>query len=419
MDGGMCMMKDIYSSPLISIIVPIYRVEAYLEECIQSIRNQTYINLEIILVDDGSDDRCPQICDRHALEDERVKVIHKENGGIDSARKAGILASTGKYVGYVDGDDWIEPEMYEKLLEYAQVYDVDIVESGVIDTGITECKNRVPYLEEGCYKGRDFLEKVEPRLLYAGTFFEHGISAYMWSKLFLRDKLMKYQMMLGVVNETHDDIMVSLPCIAETKSVYISHHSYYHYRIRTDSLKRECRKEEIRYLFEGYSEFYSRFKGTKLCSCNDMQIKYYAMYWLLFKAPYAFDEPNEDISLTQFGGIKYGASIVLYGAGAAGIHLENYIRGINKYNVVCWVDQNYETMRETMDVVSPNEIIDKKYDYIVISILRQTAVESVRRDLERMGVPKEKILWIEQKYINNPELLLSRVMYRGKTLLSK
>lgn len=404
---------------LISVIIPIYRVEAYLEQCIQSVRNQTYKNLEIILVDDGSDDQCPQICDRNAQEDERIKVIHKENGGLDSARKAGILASTGKYVGYVDGDDWVEPEMYEKLIEYAQVYDVDVVESGAIDTGITEHKKRVPYLDEGCYKGRDFLEKVEPRLLYAGTFFEHGISPYMWSKLFLRDKLMKYQMMPGVVNKTHVDIMVSLPCIAETKSVYITHHSYYHYRIRTDSLKRECRKEEIRYLFEGYPEFYLRFKGTKLCSSNDMQIKYYAMYWLLFRAPYAFDNSDEDILLTQFGGIKSGASIVLYGAGGAGIHLENYIRRLNKFNVVCWVDRNYETLREALDVVSPNEIIDKKYDYVVISILRETAVESVRRDLEKMQVPKEKILWIEQKYINNPELLLDKVVYRGKTLFSR
>ena len=103
---------------LISVIVPIYRVEAYLEQCIQSIRNQTYKNLEIILVDDGSDDQCPQICDRYARVDERIKVVHKVNGGLDSARKAGIIAASGKYIGYVDGDDWIEPEMYEQLLMY-------------------------------------------------------------------------------------------------------------------------------------------------------------------------------------------------------------------------------------------------------------------------------------------------------------
>lgn len=402
---------------LISVIVPIYHVETYLEQCIQSIRNQTYKNLEIILVDDGSDDQCPFICDRNAREDKRIKVIHKENGGADSARKAGMAVASGKYVGYVDGDDWIEPEMYEKLHEYAKIYDVAVVESGVIDTGITGQKNRVPYLAEGCYEGRGFEEKVESRLLYAGTFFEHGISPYLWSKLFLKDKIVKYQMMTGIVNEIQDDIMVCLPCIAETKSVYISHNCFYHYRIRTNSLKRECRKEEIRYLFEGYSEFYTRFSGTKLCLEKDDQIKYYVMFWLLHKAPYAFDDPNSSISLIQFGGIEPGASIVLYGAGAAGIHLENYIKNINKYKLVCWADRNYETLRETMEVVNPDEIIHREYDYVIITILRATIVENVKRDLIKMGVPKEKILWIKQSYIDNPELLLSRVVYQGKELV--
>ena len=185
-------MKD-----LISVIVPIYRVEKYLEKCIRSIRNQTYKNLEIILVDDGSDDRCPQICDWHAGIDERIRVIHKENGGLDSARKAGILTATGRYVGYVDGDDWIEPQMYEKLLENAYAYDVAVVESGVIDSWAEEERKRIHYLQEGCYKGRDFMEKVETKLLYAGVFFEHGIAPYLWTKLFLKDVLIKYQMKEG------------------------------------------------------------------------------------------------------------------------------------------------------------------------------------------------------------------------------
>ena len=153
---------------LISVIIPIYGVEPYLEQCIQSVRNQTYKNLEIILVCQDSGDRCPQICERHASEDERIKVIHPLNTGLDYARKQGMRAATGKYVGYVDGDDWIEPNMYEELLKYAQEYGVDVVESGVIDSWIDVEKNRTTYLEEGCYKGIDFIEKVEPKLLYSG-----------------------------------------------------------------------------------------------------------------------------------------------------------------------------------------------------------------------------------------------------------
>lgn len=402
---------------VISVIVPIYRVEAYLEQCIQSIRDQTYKNLEIILVDDGSDDRCPQICDDYAQEDERVRVIHKKNGGLDSARKAGILAATGKYVGYVDGDDWIEPEMYEELLNCIYKHDVDIVESGVIDSYGNQEKKRTPYITEGCYKGRDFIQKVEPNLLYSGSFFEYGISAYLWSKLFLKEKILKYQMADDLTNVIHNDTMVALPCIAETKSVYVSHDCYYHYRVRINSLKRKHRQDEVANLFKCYPEFYNRFKGTKLYSEGDRQIKYYVMYWLLHRAPYVFDSSYSEDFLIPFGGLKKKDRIVLYGAGSVGIHLENYIRGVEGSSIVCWVDRNYNNLRDTLDVRDPKEIINYEFDYVVISILRESAVQSAKKDLVNLGVSREKILWIEQKYIGNPELLLSKVGYQRKTLI--
>ena len=110
----------------ISVIVPVYKVEPYLRECVDSIINQTYKNLEIILVDDGSPDNCGAICDEYAAKDSRVRVIHKENGGVSSARNAGIEAATGDYIGFVDSDDWIEPDMYENLLESLQRENAEI-----------------------------------------------------------------------------------------------------------------------------------------------------------------------------------------------------------------------------------------------------------------------------------------------------
>ncbi len=109
--------------PLISVIVPVYNVEQYLNKCVDSIINQTYKNLEIILVDDGSPDRCGEICDEYAEKDDRVKVIHKENGGQGSARNMGLDICKGEYIAFVDSDDWIDLDMYEcmmsDLLEYA------------------------------------------------------------------------------------------------------------------------------------------------------------------------------------------------------------------------------------------------------------------------------------------------------------
>ena len=103
--------------PLISVIVPVYKVEQYLDRCVQSIVDQTWKNLEIILVDDGSPDGCARMCDEWARRDARIRVIHKENGGLSDARNAGMAAATGESIGFVDGDDWIEPDMYRLLVE--------------------------------------------------------------------------------------------------------------------------------------------------------------------------------------------------------------------------------------------------------------------------------------------------------------
>ena len=104
------------SQPKISVIVPVYKVEKFLDRCVESIVGQTYENLEIILVDDGSPDNCPSMCDKWAEKDSRIKVIHKENGGVSSARNAALDAATGDFIGFVDSDDWIEPDMYESLM---------------------------------------------------------------------------------------------------------------------------------------------------------------------------------------------------------------------------------------------------------------------------------------------------------------
>ena len=118
--------------PLISVIVPIYNVAPYLHECIDSIINQTYKNIEVILVDDGSTDNSGKICDEYAKKDRRMVVIHQENQGVNLARTNGLNIAKGDYIGYVDGDDWIEPEMYEHLLNKILETDADFIDSGLI-----------------------------------------------------------------------------------------------------------------------------------------------------------------------------------------------------------------------------------------------------------------------------------------------
>ena len=119
-------MKKIDESPLISIIIPVYNVAPFLSQCIQSVLDQTYTHLEVIIVDDGSTDESPAICDKFAKLDTRIKVIHKKNGGLSDARNAGLDIASGDFIGFVDSDDWIDNDMYETLYNLISQYGADI-----------------------------------------------------------------------------------------------------------------------------------------------------------------------------------------------------------------------------------------------------------------------------------------------------
>lgn len=119
--------------PKISVIVPVYNVAPYLKKCVDSIINQTFTDIEIILVDDGSTDESGTICDQYAQKDSRVKVIHKPNGGLSDARNSGLEVCSGEYIGFVDSDDWISPDMYETLIHFAVKEDLDVAMCGVLD----------------------------------------------------------------------------------------------------------------------------------------------------------------------------------------------------------------------------------------------------------------------------------------------
>ncbi len=393
---------------LISVIVPIYRVEDYLEECIQSIINQTYKNLEIILVDDGSDDGCGEICDRFSQMDARIKVIHQENQGVSKARKNGVLAATGKYVGFVDGDDWVDDSMYEALHLFAVENDVEVVESGVIDAWNDAIRLRAPYLAEGVYKGDVFKNEIEPHFIYSGKFFRYGLSPYLCSKLFKRQQLLKYQMEEDDLNRVADDFIISMPYIAESKSIYISHDCYYYYRVRANSAKRSKDVEFVKRFINSKKQLRNRFQNTSLILPHDKQLDYFTMYWLIMNGPYVFDNAQEEVILVPFGGISCTSKVILYGAGAVGIHLHTYLEKMG-VKIVAWLDGNYKSLQSVMNVNAPEEINNYEYDYVVISVLREETVRGIEANLKKLGVPDNKVLWIQEKYLQNPDLLLNKI----------
>ena len=150
-----------------SVIVPIYKVEKYLEKCITSILNQSFTDFELILVDDGSPDSCPQICDNFALKDSRIRVIHKKNGGLVSARNIGIQAAKGDYICYVDGDDWIHKDMLSEIYKDSiQKYSPDMIIFGIVKLFANRKEEIFTDLDDGIYKKEQLIKDIYPYMMY-------------------------------------------------------------------------------------------------------------------------------------------------------------------------------------------------------------------------------------------------------------
>lgn len=229
--------------PFLSIIVPIYKVEEYLPECIDSIITQTFSDLEIILVDDGGTDNCPDICDAYAKRDKRIKVIHKENGGLVSARKAGMKAATGEYAAFVDGDDSIAQGMYETMCKAALQTDADIVIEGFEFVYPDRVELWHDNVCDGEYDKGGLIQNIYPVMMCHDNSLDRNIAPALWNKIFRRELLGS---ILSGMNEgirDGEDAAVTYPCLfAAEKVVFMTSEHYYRYRINTISMSRSFDK---------------------------------------------------------------------------------------------------------------------------------------------------------------------------------
>lgn len=241
----------------ISVIVPVYNVESYIGKCIDSIINQTYKNLEIILVDDGSTDNSPEICDKYAVGDERIIVIHKENDGVSSARNEGIRIATGDFIGFVDGDDFIESDMYETLVSMITSDDIDIATSGYCmeypDGKVVFMKNEdeVPACPMDT---KDFLRYVFIRDKY------RNVAGYIVTKIIRTSVIRENNILFDEKLLIGEDVLFMAEVfIKSQKVVYTEEHlyryfqsytsAYHNYKIRIDSIGSLVAYEKVAELF--------------------------------------------------------------------------------------------------------------------------------------------------------------------------
>ncbi len=213
--------------PLISVIVPVYRVDAYLERCVDSLLNQSMREIEIILIDDGSPDKCGTICDRYAAQDTRVRVIHQENAGLSAARNAGLDRAQGEWIMFVDSDDWVELDFCRLPYEAALAHQADLVMFGTISHKKT---------------GEIVFSHVEEGLLSKDDAITYAVkkSIAVWKKLYHSSLFREIRFPEGYVFE---DIFVTPKLVHAARSVYRLDACLYHYAYRADSI---CHAREPR-----------------------------------------------------------------------------------------------------------------------------------------------------------------------------
>ena len=215
---------------MISVIVPVYNVERYIRQCVESILEQTYADLEIILVDDGSTDGSGSICDEYKLKDNRVVVIHKCNGGLSEARNAGLDIARGEYIGFVDSDDYIEPDMYEVLYKNCERYAADLAAARFVKFN-TQGEVRKNFTEN-----IEVFSREEMLRLFIVGDRRYEITMSVWDRLYKRELISDLRFPVG---KCYEDIVFSTKVIEKSKiNVYIDR-ALYHYRLREDSISGE------------------------------------------------------------------------------------------------------------------------------------------------------------------------------------
>jgi glycosyltransferase involved in cell wall biosynthesis len=260
----------------VSVIIPVYNVEKYLDVCIQSVLNQTLDNIEMILIDDGSTDTSGAICDKYASS---AKVIHKVNGGLSSARNEGLKVATGEYIFFLDSDDWLELDALERLYSLATKYSVDFVRFRLRnEDGSKKSLGRDDLLSEGLYI-KDKIEALYPYLICTKA-LELGIIIGVWRSLYKRSFLVENNLSFNNNIRYSEDILFSTILVTKANRFYYTEEGmFYHYRVNQSSISKSFRKdrwESYRTTYLEITKYFGKY-GEKFSD----QLRFLGVYFVL------------------------------------------------------------------------------------------------------------------------------------------
>jgi glycosyltransferase involved in cell wall biosynthesis len=391
-----------YNEDLISVIVPAYNVGSYIERCLKSICAQTYNNLEIIVVDDGSTDNTYDVAKIIAEQDERIILISQSNKGTTAARNKAINSAHGKYVGFVDGDDWIEPDMYEVLYE------------GCIQNNAEICVGRF-FLDKGESSNvaveRSFSKGIITKqsgvmphhIIYSDDFLLKGLTPNLCDKLFLTDFIKEFQKNVDERTVFAEDDLCVYAALLGAESVVVLDKPIYHYCIRDDSL---TQKTDEQY-FEKISFFYKQMKKVfdshiESDLLNNKLDRYMAELIIRglnrsfeYGRIVAFFQPPYQKLIGR--GVR---NVIIYGAGDVGQDYNYELRRLG-YNVIAWCDKRWEELRKQgMSIEPPEKISDYAFDAVIIAVESNGLSERIKKYLiDDLGIAEDKVVSEEPKKI--------------------
>lgn len=386
------------NSSLISIIVPIYNIEDYLPKCLESIINQTYPDLQIILVDDGATDSSGEICDQFAQRDERIQVIHQTNGGVVSARKSGLKIAVGRYTGFVDGDDYIEPTFYEHLIKDLKDFSADFVHSGFIQDGNSSRLVCAPSCRRIITDSENKIELIKNHVVLAGQ--ENDIWApALWVKLFKTDFIKECFLCISDNQTYGEDLLAFCRCILKSKKFILKPGAEYHYLIRNNSISHKWPVNRFWLESNLYNELCNIWREYGYYE----QMMEHMDKYLYLRMINCMNQVNK----TGLGVVKYvianmsdfkGKRLIVYGAGAVGKDYISQILAQLPCTLVAWTDKKFQDNNQGICV--PREKLKiLQYDLIVIAVENILAAEEIKCELVAMGIEEDKLIWIKPEKI--------------------
>lgn len=389
------------SDDLLTVIITVYNVAPYISKCIESVMQQTYSNLEILLIDDGSTDGSGKLCDFYALDDKRIKVYHRKNQGLVLSRKFGVEIASGEIIAFVDGDDWIEPDMYQFMVNRYIKEKAEMVTSGLT----YECCGQVSVLlddiPEGMYKKSFIQTHILPKIMYNISTGKQGITASVCNKLFNRNILKEIIQNVDSQLTLGEDGVITYSVVPQVDKIVIIHQSWYHYVQHDGSMIRK-------YEFASFEQIYrlkccltEEYEKLELEDEMQMQINHYiktfldAAIWSLYKV----DLQGLNY-LFPYAMVPKNSRIILYGAGEIGCSYWRCLSYETYAEVVGWVDRNYVELQKCgLPVDSLEDVMVRGFDYIVIAINDEVVVNQVKGLLLANGVKEEQIVWNKRKRI--------------------